>query len=83
MRKHGYRQRSMMNENLNNMPTYQSLGLKFPTVTSPQPTTSTNPTPSPNPTTSPTQITTSHRQLRIQHLRAWDDQTKEQINHYS
>ena len=42
-----------MNENLNNMPRYQSLGLDFPTVTSPQ--TSTNP---PNPTPTPTTIPT-------------------------
>ncbi len=45
-----------MNENLNNMPRYQSLGLDFPTVTSPQPGTTTGPSPTatPRPTTSPT-----------------------------
>lgn len=41
-----------MNENLNNMPRYQQLGLDFPTVTAPtQP--STSPTPTPKPTASP------------------------------
>lgn len=40
-----------MNENLNNMPTYQNLGLDFPTVVSPQPTSS--PTSSPTPTSTP------------------------------
>ena len=46
-----------MNENLNNMPRYQSLNLDFPTVTSPQtPTTTPTPTPtqSPAPTATPT-----------------------------
>ncbi len=50
-----------MNENLNNMPRYQSLGLDFPTVTSPQSTSpppSTTPTPTPRPTTSPNPTTT-------------------------
>jgi hypothetical protein len=44
-----------MNENLNNMPTYQSLDLVFPIVTSPQTSTNTQPssTPSPTPTSSP------------------------------
>jgi hypothetical protein len=42
-----------MNENLNNMPRYQSLGLDFPTVSSPTQS-GTSPTPTPQPTTSPT-----------------------------
>jgi hypothetical protein len=41
-----------MNENLNNMPKYQQLGLKFPTVSTPQ--IGTSPTPSPTPTATPT-----------------------------
>lgn len=55
-----------MNENLNNMPRYQQLGLDFPTVTAPQqtnnptptttpkPTATPSPTPNPTPTASPT-----------------------------
>lgn len=47
-----------MNENLNNMPKYQQLGLDFPTITPPiQP--STSPTPTPRPTTSPTPTPTN------------------------
>lgn len=45
-----------MNENLNNMPRYQQLGLDFPSVTAPsQP----NPTTTPRPTTSPTPTPTA------------------------
>ncbi len=46
-----------MNENLNNMPRYQQLGLDFPTVTSPistSPNPTQSPTTTPRPTTSPT-----------------------------
>ena len=48
-----------MNENLNNMPRYQQLGLDFPTVNSPQ-TPTTTPTPTPTQTPSPTQPPTSN-----------------------
>ncbi len=45
-----------MNENLNNMPRYQQLGLDIPSVTTPSPNPTTTPTPTqtPKPTTSPT-----------------------------
>ncbi len=44
-----------MNENLNNMPRYNSLGIDFPTVASPQTSTTTPPpTPTPTPSTNPT-----------------------------
>ena len=47
-----------MNENLNNMPRYQQLGLDFPTVTAPtQPSTNPTPTSTPRPTTTPTPTT--------------------------
>jgi hypothetical protein len=50
-----------MNQNLDNMPTYQSLGLDFPTVSSPQPGTPSPtavPTPKPTVTPSPTPMPT-------------------------
>ncbi len=43
-----------MNENLNNMPTYQQLNIAVPSVTSAMSISSTNPTPTPDPTNSPT-----------------------------
>lgn len=49
-----------MNENLDNMPRYQQLGLDFPTVTAPtQPSTPTNPTATPRPTATPTSTPTT------------------------
>ena len=51
-----------MNENLNNMPKYQQLGLKIPSVTAPtQPTPTTTPTPTqtPTPTSTPTPTPTT------------------------
>jgi hypothetical protein len=52
-----------MNENLNNMPRYQTLGLTFPTVAAPQSSTTPTPTPTatatPQPTASPTPTATS------------------------
>ncbi len=47
-----------MNENLNNMPRYQQLGLAFPTVSTPTPTPTTTPTPTPTTTPTPTPTTT-------------------------
>jgi cell division septation protein DedD len=44
-----------MNENLNNLPRYQSLGLNFPPVsTQPKPSPNPSPTPSPSPSPTPT-----------------------------
>ena len=51
-----------MNENLDNMPTYKQLGLKFPTVTAPttsNPAPTMAPTPTPTPTATPPPVPTA------------------------
>ncbi len=57
-----------MNENLNNMPTYQQLGLKIPSVTAPT-NPSTTPTPTQTPTPTPTPTSTPRKnQQQLRHL---------------